>query len=119
MKKAWRWMPIAVCLAASLVVGGCVNAWYVRTGDRYPAKARDCDIEVFTSGLPARDYEEIALLEGEGNLWKAELRDILPKLKEQACLAGGDAILLNPPQRFAEGEQGSPRMYASATVIRW
>jgi hypothetical protein len=119
MKKVWSRMPIAPCLAACLAVAGCVNAWYVPTGARYPAKARDCDIEVYASGLPAREYEEIALLEGEGNLWKAELRDILPKLKEQACLAGGDAIILNPPQRYAEGEQGSPRMYASATVIRW
>jgi hypothetical protein len=119
MKKAWSWSRIALCLAVPLAVAGCVNAWYVPTGAHYPPKARDCEIEVFTTGLPGREYEEVALLEGEGNLWKAELRDILPKLKEQACLAGGDAIILNPPQRYAEGEEGSPKMYASATVIRW
>lgn len=119
MKKTWSWMPFALCIAASVALGGCVHAWYVPTGARYPARARDCDMEVFSSALPAREYEEIAVLEGEGNLWKAQLRDILPKLKEQACLAGGDAIILNPPQRFAEGDEGSPRMYASATVIRW
>ena len=33
-----------------------------------PAKPGDCDIEIFSSKLPDRDYEELGIIEGEGFL---------------------------------------------------
>ena len=119
MNEARGLSSVAKCLPGLLVVAGCASAWYVPTGATYPARATDCEIQVFSTDLPDRDYEEIGILEGEGSLWKADMGDLLPKLKEQACLAGGDAIILNTSQRYAEGEQGTSKMYASATVIRW
>ena len=99
--------------------GGCVSTTFVTTGAVYPPKDVDCDIAVFSADLPAGEYEEIGILEGEGNAWKADMEDLIPKLKEEACLAGGDAIILQSAQRYASGEDGVDTMYAFATVIRW
>jgi hypothetical protein len=107
------------CLAASLTALGCVSTTFVPTGDAYPPKPLDCSIEVFSSSLPDRGYEELGILEGEGSFWKADMEDLIPKLKEEACLAGGDAIILQSAQRYASGEEGVENMYAFATVVRW
>ena len=119
MRKAVNLISVASCLAAILTIGGCVSATYVPTGAAYPPKASDCAIEVFSAGLPDREYEEIGILEGEGSFWKADMEDVIPKLKEEACLAGGDALILQSAQRYAAGEEGVDNMYAFATVIRW
>ena len=47
------------------------------------------------------------------------MEDVLPKLKEEACLAGGHALVLQSVQKYATGEDGDEALYASATVIRW
>lgn len=106
-------------LPVVLVVAGCVSATYVQTGAAYPSRAHDCAIEVFSADLPDREFEEIGILEGEGIGWKADMEDVIPRLKEEACLAGGDAVILQSTQRYASGDEGLDNMYAFATVIRW
>lgn len=119
MKKVMGVLPLASCLPALAVVGGCVGATYVQTGAAYPAKPIDCRMEVFSAELPERGFEEIGILEGEGSFWKADMEDMIPKLKEEACLAGGDAIILHSAQRYATGDEGVENIYAFATVVRW
>ena len=119
MKTLSDLLRIAPCLPVLMAVGGCVGATYIPTGTIHPARSKDCTIEVLSTGLPNRDYEEIGILEGEGSLWKADMEDVLPKLIEEACLAGGDAIVLQSVQKYATGEVGDEALYASATVIRW
>ena len=112
-------LRVAVC--ASVVFGavGCVSATFVRTGPVYPARAADCEIQVFSSAIPDRPYEELGIVEGEGDWWKADLEDVMPRLKEEACLAGGDGIILLESDTFAEGEEGIRVQRISATVFRW
>lgn len=112
-RKGWLGLP------ALVVLGGCVGASFVQTGDVYAPRAANCHIEVFSSALPARDYEELGIVEGEGSLWKADIADVLPKLKEQACYAGGDGIVIQSSQVTAEGEDGHRHRHTYATVIRW
>ena len=85
----------------------------------YPSKDRNCDIEVFSSAVPDREYEEIGIVEGEGNAWKSDLEDILPKLMEEGCSAGGDALIIQSSDTFSEGKDGMKVQRISATVIRW
>jgi hypothetical protein len=119
MRKPRVPLRIVVYLPALVVLGGCAGATYVPTGAIHPAKAKDCVIEVFSAELPDREFEEIGILQGEGSFWKADMDDVLPKLREEACLAGGDAIILQSAGRYAAGEHGVENMYAFATVIRW
>ena len=119
MKTLGNLLPVACCLPVLIAVGGCVGATYIPTGTLHPARSKDCAIEVFSSALPTREYEEIGILEGEGSLWKADMEDVLPRLMEEACLAGGHAIVLHSVQKYATGEEGDEALYASATVIRW
>ncbi len=105
--------------AALLSVCGCVKATFVPTGAVYPPKPSDCEMQVFSSAIPERSYEELGLVEGEGDWWKSNLEDVLPKLKEKACLAGGDGIVLFSSDTFAEGEEGIRVQRLTATVIRW
>ena len=104
------------------VLAGCVTATYVPTGQVYPARTSDCGVEVFTAGLPDRAFHEIGILEGEGNFWKADLEDLIPKLREEACLAGGDALILLSADRYVRGDRDDldeVELYAVATVVRW
>ena len=106
-------------LISILALSGCVTANFVPTGETYAPKSPNCRIEVFSSSLPERPYEELGIIEAEGSAWKADMEDVLPLLKEEACLAGGDAIILNPGQRYASGDEGLENLYSFSTVIRW
>ena len=49
-----------------------------------------CDIEVISAGVPEdKMFEELGIVEAEGSWWKSDLEDLLPKMMEQGCLAGG------------------------------
>ena len=119
MQRSTVGLRIACGVLTILGVGGCVSATFVPTGPVYPAKAMDCEIRVYSSALPDRAYEEVGIVEGEGDWWKSDLEDVLPRLKEEACLAGGDGIVLFESDTFAEGEAGIRVQRISATVIRW
>ena len=120
MKKPPRLLRLVSCLATIVVAGGCVSATFIPTqGAAYPSKDRHCNIEVFSSAVPDREYEEIGIVEGEGSAWKADLEDVLPKLKEEGCRAGGDALIMQSSDTFSQGRDGIRTQRISATVIRW
>ncbi len=112
----------AYALPVLAIMAGCVTTKYVPTGGVYPARTSDCAIEVFSAGLPDREYHEIGILEAEGSFWKADLEDVMPRLREEACLAGGDALILLSANRYARGDGDDfddVELYAVATVVRW
>ena len=107
-------------LAAALMMGGCVGAQFIQTGPSvYPPRSPDCDMEIYATGVPDHPYEEVGIIEGKGDWWESDLADVLPRMKEEACLAGGDAMVLGESDRYAEGEDGIPVMKTQAVVIRW
>lgn len=112
---------IAVLLVAILTLTtGCITTRYApTTSDSYTSKPAGCEIEVFITMLPDRDYVEIGIVEAKATLWKSDIQDILPKLRERACEEGGDAIIMGESDTFAEGEDGVETQKTSATVIRW
>ena len=119
MQTPPKFLKVAYSLCAIVVTGGCLSATFVPTSGAYPARASDCDIEVFSSAVPDREYEEIGIVEGEGSAWKADLEDVLPKLKEEGCRAGGDALIMESSDTFSQGRDGIRTQRISATVIRW
>ena len=102
-------------------LAGCSSAKFVATGPSYPARADDCPIEVFSSKSPDRPYEELGIIEGEGSLGADTLEEILPKMKREACRAGGDAIILTSSQKTVDVNEDSSdeHLNVTATVIRW
>jgi len=120
MKKPLRLLRLLSCLATIVVAGGCVRATFIATQSAaYPSKNRYCEIEVFSSAVPDREYEEIGIVEGEGSAWKSDFEDILPKLMGEGCSAGGDALIIQSSDTFSEGKDGIRVQRISATVIRW
>lgn len=86
----------------------------------YPSKGMYCEIEVISSGVPeGKGYEELGIVEAEGSAWKSDLEDLLPKMMEEGCLAGGDALIIFSSDTYSEGRDGIPVQRISATVIRW
>ena len=121
MKKCARLLRVASCLSTIVVAGGCVSATFVPTRSApYPSKGMYCEIEVISSGVPeGKGYEELGLVEAEGSAWKSDLEDLLPKMMEEGCLAGGDALIILSSDTYSEGRDGIPVQRISATVIRW
>ena len=104
-------------MSAILLLGGCASAKFIKTGPSVAPKPDDCQVEVFSSKLPDRAYEELGILEGEGFLGFDSLEEVLPKMKREACRAGGDAIILKSSQKFSDGDDA--KLSATATVVRW
>ena len=121
MNRHWRFHPKIWVLLMIALLAGCASAKFIATGPTYPARADDCDIEVFSSKPPEREYEELGIIEGEGSFGADSLEDVLPKMKREACRAGGDAIILTSSQKSVEiyGESSDEQLNATATVIRW
>jgi hypothetical protein len=104
-----------------VILGGCASAKFIATGPAYPARPENCKIEVFISKLPDKEYEELGVIEGEGFFGADTLEEILPKMKQEACKAGGDAIILMSSQKTANvfTDGSDDKLYTTATVIRW
>ncbi len=119
-----RVRAIAVIVVAA-AVAGCASAKFIPTREAFPAKHENCAMEVFTSRVPDRAYEEIGIIEGEGLLGAGSLEDVLPEMIKEACLAGGDALILISSERAmniseAEDFMGTKEeLHAVATVIVW
>ena len=113
---------LTIMIVMSFIVA-CSSAKFISTGKSYPAKSDDCEIEIFTSKLPDRAYEELGIIEGEGSFGKDSFEDVLPKMKIEACRAGGDAIILLSSQKLAYGEDDflndDDKLSVTATVIKW
>ena len=114
--------PTMMVLCAVVFLGACASAKFVATGSPHPARADDCDIEIFISKMPDREYEELGIIEGEGSLGADTLEKVLPKMKREACRAGGDAMILTSNQKFSSAigdELDDDKLSSTATVIRW
>jgi hypothetical protein len=104
---------------------GCASAEFVSTGKSYSPKPDNCEIEIFLTKNPDRKYEELGILEGEGSWGKDSFDSILPKLKIEACRAGGDAIIFSSSQKsvnifpLGEGSGSDEKLNVTATVIKW
>lgn len=109
---------ILAAILAMIFLGGCASAKFIETGPQSPAKEDDCPIEVFSSKTPDRDYEELGIIEGSGFLGGDTMSKVLPKMKQKACQAGGDAIILNESQKFMD-RFDDQKLNVTATVIRW
>lgn len=117
-----RFQLSVAALAAFAILGGCSSARYIATGPTYPAQSDDCSVEVFSSKAPDRDYEELGILEGEGSFGADTMKKVLPKMKREACRAGGDAIIITSNQKFSSeflSDEGDDKLNVTATVIRW
>ena len=116
---------VLFAISAMILFIGCSSAKFIATGKSYSAKPDDCQIEVFTSKQPDRAYEELGILEGEGFLGADSFEDVLPKMKIEACRAGGDAIILISSQKSVDvsGDDdiitSDDKLNVTATVIRW
>jgi len=114
----------AVVLLAA-VVAGCASAKFIPTKGAYAAKPENCDLEVFTSRVPERPYEEIGIIEGEGMLGAESLENVLPEMIKKACLAGGDGLILLSSERSVNVGGGddfigsNEELHTVATVIVW
>ena len=120
-----RRIRILVLIPVVAIVAGCASATYIPTGDAHPPKPENCDLEVFSSRTPDRPYEEIGIIEGEGSMGMDSLVEVLPEVIKEACLAGGDAIIITSTDRTVtvSGDAGSvsseEEFHAVATVIVW
>ena len=86
----------------------------------YPPRGMYCEIEVISTGVPeGKRFQELGIVEAEGSAWKSDLEDLLPKMMQEGCLAGGDALIIRSSATYAEGRDGIPVQRISATVIRW
>ena len=119
MEKSQKSLQYGVCVLVTLVAGGCLSASFVQTGATHSPRSRYCAIEVFSSQNPDREYDEIGIIEGTGTLWKADLDDVLPKMKEEACLVGGEALIMGSSNVYTEGKENTRSQRVTATVIRW
>ena len=121
MKKPLRLLRSWYCLAIIVLAGGCVSATFVPTQrTSYPPRSMYCEIEVISTGVPeGKRYQELGIVEAEGSAWKSDLEDVLPKMMQEGCLAGGDALIIQSSDTYTEGREGIPVQRISATVIRW
>ena len=107
-----------LAVAGMLLMPGCASAKFIQTGPYVDARPDNCQIEVFSSRVPERAYEELGIIEGEGSLGADSLEEVLPKMKVEACRAGGDAIILGDRVRFID-EVDDSALGVTATVVRW
>ena len=122
MKLATKSILTFIATVLIIAILSCASAKFIATGSSsYPARPDNCPIEVFSSKLPDREYEELGVIEGEGSLGYDTLEKILPKMKREACKAGGDAIILTSRQKSADifDDSGDDQLNVTATVIRW
>ncbi len=121
MKKPSRLLRPGSCLAMIVLAGGCVSATFVPTQSTpYPPRGMYCEIEVISTRVPeGKRYQELGIVEAEGSAWKSDLEDLLPKMMQEGCLAGGDALIILSSDTYSEGRDGIPVQRISATVIRW
>ena len=120
-----RRVPILLLIPLVAIVAGCASAKFIPTGKAYPAKLEHCELEVFSSKTPDRPYDEIGIIEGEGSMGSDSLEDVLPEMIKEACLAGGDALILTSSQKAvtvsgdADFLSSDEELHTVATVIVW
>ena len=93
-------------LLFTLFLTGCVSIDTTKLKS-HPAKSKQCKIDVFRHKKPDKQFEEITLLEPTMAGYPT-----IHELKESACLAGGDAIII---KQYSHGYMRK----TSATVIKY
>ena len=86
-----------VCLTAALIAGCATEvANHVFIKQSYPAKPANYAVEIFTNGLPARQFERAAILdvqcEGQGFI-DPTIQKAIPMFIKEARAAGCDAVI--------------------------
>jgi hypothetical protein len=87
------------CFLATVLAVSCMSthqARYSMLGESYPAKPPGFEVEVFQAEQPTRPFIPIARLDvhvEKSAFAGTSLEKVLPELKEQARLAGADAII--------------------------
>ncbi len=106
-------------LSIIVIITGCSHsANFIKTGPFMVAKPGNCPIEVFNSKNPEREYQELGVIESEGQYGYDSFEKVLPELKEEACENGGDAIIIKSIQKYVDNSN-SEKIYINATVIKW
>ncbi len=117
---------LVVGAVLAVVLGWCAGctttqAQFRHLGQVYPAKPANFVVEVFTDDLPARPFERIARLDvhlEKTTFVGSGLKDALPLLREQARLAGADAVIEIQEQRSSVAFE--TRIYhVTASAIRY
>jgi hypothetical protein len=65
-------------------------------GQPYPSRPEDCEVEVYKTEKPNREFIKISRLDAhkeKTHFIGSSLEGVLPELKKQACLSGADAII--------------------------
>ena len=87
----------AVC--SVILMAGCATevGSFTPITRTYPPKLPKTQVDVFTTGMPSRSFERVAILdvhcESQGFMTPNLKSDGIPKLIEQARAAGCDAII--------------------------
>ena len=105
----------------TLFLAGCASTNVTRLKS-YPAKSENCKIKILTQ-KPEKTFKEIALLNARGgqSIFEGKsVQSLLPDLKKNACLAGGDAIIITSSKEGGYNFSGpADRAGVSATVIKY
>ena len=109
---------VSVILITIFIFGCGPSINFINTGTSIAAKSNNSPIEVFNSKIPERKYKELGILESEGEYGYASFEEVLPRLKEEACEKGGDAIIIKTIQKYL-GNSNDEKIYVTATVIKW
>ena len=73
-------------------------------------------VGVFTDEVPERSFFEIGLIEAMGFGTQVKETELIPELRRQASLMGGDAIYRLEMQRF---DESGGALYATAVAVRY
>lgn len=99
-------------LCSALAVGALVSACATLLPKReplqfkkWPSKPADCDFDVFEEDFePKRPFDVLGTLPFEGNQWLGE-EGRKEVLRDTACKAGADVVLLSRPYERRLGKQ--------------
>lgn len=78
---------------AAVALSGCVTANVTRYRTLEP-KASVEEVEVFTERQPERDFEEVGLIEVDGN-FDSTYAELIEKAREEGAKLGADAIIVS------------------------
>jgi hypothetical protein len=100
-------------LLVLLVMAGCgtriVETALNAPGRPMPAKT-PAQVEVFTSGAPARAHTDVMLLEARPN-WPQPMEDTIATLREEAAQRGCDGIVISGSHEVSSALEGSCIVY--------
>lgn len=97
-RTTWRAFPLAGLVLIGVMLGSCASTQsrFVPLGQVYPARAEDCEIEVFKTGAPSKEFIRVSRIDvhlEKTHFIRSGLDDALPELKKQACLSGAEAVI--------------------------